>query len=151
MKKLMMFLAVVVAAVALWSCDKDSSEEPVAYDNLPVAAKTFLSTYYNGVNILSLTKDTDYDHVVTFEAKLADGTEVDFNASGEWTSVDAADHMIIPEGIAPAQIVTITTERAPMFGINSISKEKYGYEVELTNGLEMKFDHNFNVIGHYDW
>lgn len=150
MKKLFLLLAAVVMGVALWSCSSDDSDEPVAYDSLPTSAKAFLETYYKGANIISLYKETD-NKVVTYEVVLGNGSKVDFDGAGHWSSVEAAKGLLIPKGIAPEQIERIVNERAPMFGINAISIEKYGYEVDVTNGLEMKFDHNYNLIGNYDW
>ena len=58
MKKLFLILLSVVAMTAFVSCD----DKPVTGDKLPAKAKTFLNTYFPGIDILSVIKDDDsYD------------------------------------------------------------------------------------------
>ncbi|MDE6681321.1 MAG: PepSY-like domain-containing protein [Muribaculaceae bacterium] len=145
MKKFLKFLPVLLAgilAISLWSCD-DDKDEPVAYDELPAAAQTFLTTYYPSVKTVSVTKDKD-----EFDVVLANGHKVDFNKQGEWQDVDAPMGQTIPTGFYPSAIDDYVANMANNAGINEISKIREGYEVETLTGLEIHFSSEGNFIGY---
>lgn len=107
--------------------------------DLPEAANSFLSQYYPDVKTNRIEKDTDHGQT-EYEAYLANGHEVTFDADGNWIDVDAPAGQTIPAGIAPAPIADYVTTNYPDLGINEISREHYGFDVELTNGLDLIFD-----------
>lgn len=134
--KLLPLFFVAVFALGATSCS-DDKDEPVSSAELPVKAKEFVSTYFPTATITLTTKDKD-----EYEVILSEGTRIDFNKAGEWKDVDAAAGKTIPSGFYPSAIDENVAEVSPEAGINEISKENYGYEVELLSGVEMRFDHN---------
>lgn len=108
------------------------------------AIETFVSTYFPQTEILIIKAEDD-----EYEAKLLDGTEISFNLSFEWTHVDCEDGTVyhaVPDELVPAQIAAYITTNFPNQQIEQIEKEPYGWEIELNNGQEIKFDSDFNVI-----
>lgn len=145
MKKFLKFLPVLLAgilAISLWSCS-DDKDEPVSYNELPAAAKTFLTTYYPSVNTVSVAKDKD-----DYDVVLANGHKVDFNKQGEWQDVDAPMGQTIPTGFYPAAIDDYVANMADNAGINEISKERNGYEVETLTGQELHFSSDGSFLGY---
>ncbi|MDE7376956.1 MAG: PepSY-like domain-containing protein [Muribaculaceae bacterium] len=134
--RLFPLLFVAVLALGATSCS-DDKDEPVSSAELPAKAQEFVSTYFPTATITLTTKDKD-----EYEVFLSEGTRIDFNKAGEWQDVDAAPGKVVPSGFYPAAIDENVAEVAADAGINEISKESYGYEVELLSGLEMKFDQN---------
>lgn len=147
MKKIFSAMMLALLAVTMWSCssDDDDVEEVISYENLPAAAKTFLSTYFVGDEVVKVTKDTDYagaEYEVTFKS----GTEVEFDAAGDWVDVDPAFGLPVPSGIVPMQIQTYVSDNYPTTYISEISKGNPAWEIELSSGVEIQFDSNFNVL-----
>lgn len=144
MKKFMKFLPIMLVAfigcIALWSCD-DDKDETIATDRLPSEAKTFISQYFPSISIVSAQKDKD-----DYEVVLSDGTRIDFNKSGEWTDVDAPVGKTVPTGFYPAAIDSYIATSYTGTGINEISKERRGYDVELVTGIDLIFDTEGNFI-----
>ena len=138
MKKHLRFLsallAVVVGTTLLTGCG-DDKDEPVSSGELPVKARTFIGQYYPTARIVSTTKDKD-----DYEVTLSEGTRIDFDKAGEWTDVDAVTGMTVPSGFYPAPIDNYVSTTYPGSGINEISRETYGYEIELLTGTELKFN-----------
>lgn len=152
MKKLLFALFATLAVFTLWSCSDDDdspSEKAIEYSQLPQAAKDFISRHYNVEEVMRIERDGDHDGSA-FEVKFMNGSEVEFDAAGQWIDVDAPAGYPIPEGIAPQPIVNYVTNTFPEYSINEISRENYGYEIELTNGLDLKFDKDGIFIGHLD-
>lgn len=144
MKKLLKFLPLMLAAVmgvALMSCS--DKEEFVDADALPQTAKSFLLQYYPGTEVISTTKDKDEYSVI-----LKNGTQIDFDKKGDWTGVDSPIGVVVPTGFYPAAIDAYIAEKFPeQGGINDISKEKRGYDVELVGGTELVFNYDGQFIG----
>ncbi|MDE6645047.1 MAG: PepSY-like domain-containing protein [Muribaculaceae bacterium] len=148
MKNTFRYLAafvVAVMAVALWSCSDDDKDEPINAANLPENAQTFIGTHYSGVSIVSVTRDKD-DHQDEYDVRLSNGHEVTFNAAGEWTDVDAPANQSVPDGLVPESIALYITTNYAGAGINEISKSAAGYEIELTNGVDLDFDSMGNFL-----
>lgn len=143
MKKLyriLPMLLVAVLSIALWSCSDD--DEPVPITKLPSSSQTFLNTYFDNVDIISVTKDKD-----DYEVLLSNGYSVEFNTSGEWTDVDAPVGKTVPTGFYPAAIDTYISSAYSGSGINEISRIDRGYEVELLNGTDLYFSADGTYIG----
>ncbi len=145
MKKILKLLPILllgVMAISLAACD--DKDDPVAESQLPATAKAFLNTYYPGIEISTATKDkNEYDVI------LANGHSVEFDKAGEWKDVDAPVGQTVPVGFYPAAIDTYLSTNNPGDGINEISRDKSGYEVDLVSGVEAVFNSD-GIFLHYD-
>lgn len=105
---------------------------------------TFVSNYFPQTEILTVKAEDD-----EYEVKLADGTEISFNLNFEWTHIDCEEGMVyhaVPAELVPEQIATYVTANYPNQHIDKIEKMANGWEIALSNGVEIEFDSNFNVI-----
>lgn len=141
------FLALITVAfisLPLQSCDDDDDPHPdivVSTNDLPKDAQNFLNKFYNGVAVRSAERDFD-THTGSYEydVHLANGHEVTFSADGLWMDVDAPAGQTIPDGIVLVPINEYVLANYPGYGINDVSRIFNGYEVELTNGVDLIFD-----------
>ena len=105
---------------------------------------TFVGTYFPQVGIRKVKLDGN-----KYEVELTDNTDIDFNLSFEWKSIDCEDshiYGIVPTELVPAQITAYVTANFPNKHIDQIEKKHNGgWEIELNNGVEITFDSNFNV------
>lgn len=62
-------------------------------DNLPQTARSFLNTYFKGIDVISVIKESD-----GYDVRLVDGTEIDFRNNGEWKKVDC-ESRAVPAGL----------------------------------------------------
>lgn len=141
MKKISYLLLLVMSifTFSFAACHDDDDDMPILANELPQAAKTFISQYYPDIKVVKVTRDQDNNRV-EYDVVLGNGHDLTFNANGEWTDVDAPLGQTIPDGIAPANIVEYINQNYNGYGINEISKESYGYDVELTNGIDLEFN-----------
>ena len=104
---------------------------------------TFVGTYFPQVGIRKVERDGN-----KYEVKLTDNTDIDFNLSFEWKKIDCDESNVygsVPTELVPVQITDYVTANFPGKHIDSIEKKYNGWEIELSNGLEITFDSNFNV------
>lgn len=152
MKKTVKFILVAIGVLlipAMWSCSDDNDdfwEEDVMFFDLPSGAQSFVSEFYTGLRIERVEKEYD-DGELLYEVELSNGDEITFSSDGRWLQVEAPDGRSIPYGIVPAGIRDYLYRYYEGYGVNDITRTGYGYEVELTSGLDMKFDSYCNLIG----
>lgn len=85
-----------------------------------------------------LLKKTDYD------VKLVNGTKIEFTNAGKWKSVDCKTREV-PEGLVTKPIRNYIKKNFPDVKIVKIEKKSGGYEIVLSDGVELKF----NLLGQF--
>lgn len=136
MKKTLLFLFVALLSVSIFSCS--DNDEIVGIDAIPAQAKTFLEQYYPSINTSRVEKEGS-GSAAKYDVYLADGTEIEFDDVGNWISVDAPAGAAVPAGIVPTPIADFVADTYPNEKINEISRDSRGYEVELTNEVDLIF------------
>ena len=135
-----------VLAVATLAVTPTMAEDvAITAKRLPEAAQKFLKSNFAQSKVISATHDRDFgdnDYAVV----LDDGTKIEFDASGKWESVKNRNGKL-PAGIVPTKIAGYVAEHYPSIGIEKIEHKRYGYEVELTNDLDIKFGADGRFLG----
>jgi len=134
------FLAALVCM--LTSATAFADDTPIPVDQLPAAAKTFVHSNFPGKKILYAEKDWN-----SYECRLDDGTKIEFNKKGNWKKVDCHNLVAVPSGIVPVTIQEYIKSNFPGCLITKIDKERYGYDIELSNDIDLKFNYQGVLIG----
>lgn len=141
-KLLMMVLCLSAAGTMAFAAD----DQPITVDQLPKSAQAFLKTHFAGVAVSHAKIDkeltsTDYDVV------LANGFKVEFDGKGKWKDVDAPKGGEVSHKIVPTKIADYVKANYADRKIEQINRDTRDYEVELDNGLDLKFDLKFKFLG----
>lgn len=135
MNKLAITLAIALAGVA-GACSGDKVTRDV--NELPENARQFVTSNFDSkVSYIEIDKELT-GH--TFEAVLEDGTKIEFDNKGKWEQIDAPYGEIVPANLIPKPIADYMSQNYEGHSIVKIDKDKSGYEAELQNGLELRFD-----------
>lgn len=138
MKKSILLVLIVSIISSLSACNSD--DKPITTDQLPEKALVFLKQYFYGIDVISAEKDKK-----TYEVKLAEGNEVEFDKNGEWKEVKCPKGIpgaIIPKGVF--KYVGSKYDRSVR--MVQIERTKHGYEVDLSNKVELIFDKDGNFV-----
>ena len=132
MKKVMISLILLLSATTLIGRDR-----PVQFNQLPAKARATLERYYPGVTISYAIYDNDLfeQH---YEVVLTNGVKFDFRKNGEWRSIDC-EREAVPAGLIPAEVNQFVKVNHPDNFVVDISRDDLEIEVQLNNGLDMKF------------
>jgi len=125
-----------------------ADDRPIAVNQLPAKSQEFIQTYFKGVGVSYATADRDYFDR-SYEVRFVNGTKVEFEKNGEWDNVDC-HREAIPAGIVPARIEEYVKNNHSGQTIVKIDKDRRDYEIDLNNGIEIKFNRSFQVIGYDD-
>lgn len=140
MKKIIMLLALMVVSIGIARADKYT----INRDALPENAQAMLKEHFPKAKIgmikvdRHLLKKTDYD------VRLVNGTKIEFNNSGKWTSVDCKNRAV-PSGLIMKPIRNYVSKSFTDVKIVKIQKKSSGYEIKLSDGVELKF----NLLGQF--
>ena len=139
-KYILMMFAAVLTVMSGYAFDKYSIDR----NDLPEDAREFLTTHFPKAKVgmvktdKHLLKKTDYD------VKLVNGTKIEFNNAGKWTSVDCKTREV-PEAIIPKTVRTYVKKNFPDVKIVKIEKTATKYEVRLSDNVEL----TFNLLGQF--
>ena len=146
-RKLFLLLPAIMLSLCIVACNDDDDDDFAGvknFNDLPRQAQAFLNDYFSTYNISSITM-SDNGYEVNFD----NGTEVDFNAQGIWTYIDAGLGYYVPFEIVPLGISSYLSTNFPTQNITEISRTVTGgYIVELTNDAELIFDINGDFLGY---
>ena len=111
---------------------------------LPQTARQFISKYFPNEKIAYVKLETGFFDK-EYEVVFSSASKVEFDSNGQWKEVDCKYSQVPADVIAP-QVKTHVQNTYPGVYIVQVSKDRYDYEVKLTNGLELTFDNKYNLI-----
>lgn len=112
---------------------------------VPDAVAAFVKQYFPNATIAGVELDSDHGGM-EYDIYLSDGTEVDFDTSNQWDNVDCHTKAV-PAALVPQAIATYVKNNYQNMAITKINKEYHGYEIELSNGLDLNFDRSGQFMG----
>jgi hypothetical protein len=142
MKKVILALTALLAIVFVTvSCDDKDDDHVIPNTELPAPAISFLDTYFKGVAIRKAEKQTPTTaNKTAYTVELVNGIEIDFDQEGTWKEVESDHNTAIPTGFIMPTIVSYVTTHYPSVHISAIDKVAAGFEVELTNDIDLLFN-----------
>jgi len=147
MKTLKIFLLALVATVSSFTAKADD-DRAISVGQLPAKSQEFIQSHFKGIDVSYAKVERDYFDK-SYEVRFVNGSKVEFEKNGEWDNVDCHKDKV-PDGIVPAQIEEYVNKNHSGQQIVKIDRDRRNYEIELRNGIEIKFDLRFHVIGYDD-
>ena len=143
MKYTLAFALLAIISIGIASCSNEST-----YNNMsevPQTVQTVVSENFPS-EVLSTVVETNSFGNDEYEIILQDGTKVKFE--GEvWDEVKVPAGQSVPSYFVLEPIQTYVTANMPGQTIVKIDREDNGgYEIGLSNGVEVKFDASGNFI-----
>ena len=112
--------------------------------NTNPAITQFVTQHFPNATVQMMMPDEDDIDVV-----LNDYTKIEFRLNNEWKKVDcehSTTFTAVPATIVPEQITAYVNANFPGDNKKKLEKKFRGWEIELNNGLELKFNSNFKVM-----
>lgn len=131
-----MFVAMLAVVPMMADNDKIITRE-----ELPEQAQMFLTKHFENADVLYAKAERDMGVVTSYDVVLEGNVKVEFNRSGEWTSVDC-EHGQVPDSVLPQGVLDYVTKKFAKAYVVEIERDRMGYEVKLSNDLDLDFDKN---------
>ncbi|MBO8438803.1 MAG: PepSY-like domain-containing protein [Bacteroidetes bacterium] len=142
MKKLMIIAAVLLFVASAPACA--DNDKPIAVTELPQIAQQFIKNHFPKEKVAYAKIERDFLEV-QYEVVFTNSSKLEFNKNGEWKEVNCK-YSTVPKAIVPAQIVNYISQNYPDANVVKLERNSREYEAKLSNGLELTFDTNFNLI-----
>lgn len=142
MKKFALLLLIIVGAIGI-----AKAKDEYAHDDtvLPAAAKSSIKkNFKSSVSVVKI--DKDFGRISEYEVTLTDGSEITFDRNGNWKEVETNIGKQVPAAYIPAGVRDYVAKNQKGAHVVGIEKERNGYEVSLSNGIDMKFDRQGKFI-----
>lgn len=127
-------LFIAAAVLMLNSC----TDKPVPVTEVPANCQTFVKQYFPSQAVTYAEKDWSW-FSYKYELVLADGTRVEFDTDNVWDKIESP-MTGVPVAVIPAPVAAFLNTTYPGVLVKKIDKERYGYEVELVNDIELKLN-----------
>lgn len=137
---------ILVLIVALFMVGTASAHErSIGVTKLPKTSQTFLKKHFPKQKVASVIAEQYEVYWEEYKVYLADGSSIEFDRKGVWKQIKVRNG--IPATIVPQAIQKHVQSNYPQEIIMELKKEKRGvYDVELSNGMELKFNSAFKLI-----
>ena len=112
---------------------------------LPTEARELIKNHFAEASISYLKVDKNLFRVEGYDVRLTDGTELDFNSKGQWTEIEAEKNAV-PASLIPDVIKKYMKQNYNGQRVKKIKHNRRGYELKLSNGLEVEFDNMGNFL-----
>ncbi len=116
---------------------------PVTYDRLPENARKFIARHITQTNAVKIEKDMS-DGRSVYDVEFADGTEIEFDAGGQWIKYEAPDGYAVPSGFIPEKISNYVLVNYPDRVVKEVERNADGYKVEVTGDVDLYFNNTGN-------
>jgi hypothetical protein len=136
MKKMFLLLMTVVLAVMPMMADNDRM---LTKEELPEKARMFLDRHFDQLEVLYAKAERDMGVVTSYDVVLEGNVKIEFNRSGDWTSVDCEKGQV-PDSVLPQEVLDYVRKRFARAYVVEIERGVMGYDVKLSNDLELDFD-----------
>lgn len=140
MKKMIIML-VCLSGMALAAMAQD---KPISFDKLPLEAKNFINVTFQDVKVIYTAVDDDMIKP-EYKVALENGFRIQFTNAGALEKIESTS-VAIPDGIIPYQIIDYVKLHYPNATCVEYEVGRKGYEVKLSNRLELKFNRKFHVV-----
>ena len=128
------------------ACEDNTSEK---YTELKENVKNSVNNYFKDYTIQYIFCDKEFADV-DYKIRFEDGTEIEFNAKGDWTDV-SGKKKCIPTAFILAEITNYVEMYHKDLCITDVEKEFNRITIELNNNLELEFNSKGKLISYDDW
>lgn len=134
----------IVCLVAFQTPAMADNDKPITVNQLPATAQQVIKSHFSGMKV-ALAKmesgliDKSYDVIFTT------GEKIEFDRNGNWTEIECK-RTGVPAKLIPAQITNYVNANYAGNKILKIEKDRNEHEINLSNGVEIKFNKDFMVV-----
>ncbi len=131
----MAMLAIVIPASAALPIDSYT----IKRDKLPEAAREMLDKHFPKAKISMIRVDRHLLRKTDYDVKLTNGTKIEFDNKGNWTSIDCKKREV-PTDLVNKTVKRHVTKNYSKAKIVSIRKKLSGYVIGLSDSKTLKYD-----------
>ena len=120
-------------------------DKPIKFEEMPKQAQQFVNKYFAQQSVALIKMETDFMSK-SYDVIFTNGDKVEFDKRGHWTKIEC-EQSAVPTELIPDTILGYVQKQYPSAKVLKIEKtDRKGYEIDLSNGVDIEFDKKLNVI-----
>lgn len=143
-KNLKFWLVALVCTLFTQTPAMADNDKPVTVEQLPAAAQQFIKANFADRTV-SIAKMESGLIEKSYDVLFTNGDRVEFDRNGNWTEVQCPQ-TAVPASVVPAQVADYVKKAQAAAKIVKIEKDRSNTEVSLSNGVELTFNKNYQVV-----
>lgn len=136
-------MTLLICTFVVCLCAKAGNDKVISFSQLPAAAKQIVKKNFTGKTVALVKMESDLTGQ-SYEVIFNSGDKIEFDRNGNWTDISCKSSQV-PALLVPSAIKNYVHKNYPNAAIKSIEKDRRGYEIKLSNRLEITFNKNFKV------
>lgn len=136
-------ITLTICLFAFFGVSQADEDKPIQVNQLPKKAQEFIKQHFAKHSISYAKMEKDFWEK-NYDVVFVNGDKIEFDKNGNWENIDCK-FSEVPTTIIPQQIIDHLSKHYPQAKVIQIEKNSRGYEVELNNKIEIKFNLNFQV------
>lgn len=142
MKYTLAFAILAIASIGIASCSTESTYKDM--EQLPKSVQSVVTDNFDS-KVASTTVETNTIGINEYEVFLSNGTKIKFEGE-EWEEVSVPASDSVPNYFLMEPIRIYLTQNMPNQNVVKIERDEKGYEIKLSNNIELEFDPNGNFV-----
>ena len=114
---------------------------------LPEQAHAIIAENFNS-EISHIKIGKEFGQIRAYDVVMTDGSKISFDKHGNWKEVEVGGSKAVPAALIPRPIKTFVKDNQNAVKVTGIEKNNYGYDVELSNGMDAKFTEKGKFISY---
>lgn len=136
-------MTLIMASTLLLPVHADD-DKPIQFSGLPRTAQQFVMQNFADKKVALAKMESDF-FPKNYDVIFVNGDKVEFDRSGNWKKIKCK-YSQVPASLVPNPIMVYVRDNYPECKIIELEKEGNTYEAKLSNGWELKFNKNFELI-----
>lgn len=136
-------MTLIMASTLLLPVHADD-DKPIQFSGLPRTAQQFVMRNFADKKVALAKMESDFLGK-NYDVIFVNGDKVEFDRSGNWKKIKCK-YSQVPASLVPNPIMVYVRDNYPECKIIELEKEGNTYEAKLSNGWELKFNMNFELI-----
>lgn len=136
-------MILIMASTLLLPVHADD-DKPIQFSGLPRTAQQFVMQNFADKKVALAKMESDF-FGKNYDVIFVNGDKVEFDRSGNWKKIKCK-YSQVPASLVPNPIMVYVRDNYLECKIIELEKEGNTYEAKLSNGWELKFNKNFELI-----
>lgn len=141
------WMILLVCIFTLHGVVKAEDSKLIQMEQLPATAQQFIKINFEGTAVSYVMQDEEGLFGKEYDVIFTNGNKVEFDRKGAWKQIDFKTGTI-PSKMIPAQIRTVIEQKHPDLQVKEMERDSKGYEIKMTNGIELRFNKKFELVGY---
>ena len=137
-------LVLVIMFVNLHLMACADNDKIIKFEQMPATAQQFVNKHFAGKKVALVKMDNE---IVSrdYELYFDNGSKIEFDRKGNWTDIECVNGAV-PGAVVPAAISKYVNQNYPGVSIIKIDRDRRGYEIKLSNRMEIEFNKRMQVV-----